>query len=82
MGGVAVFAAGGNSLIKDDRHKSIPNQYLAAVETCKHIGAMVEQGWEIVLTHGNGLGANGGCEYCSNVDPSRTEKYHPALDIY
>ena len=26
---------------------------MAAVETCKHIGAMVEQGWEIVLTHGN-----------------------------
>ena len=54
MAKVAVVAAGGNSLIRDDRHKSIADQCLAAIETCKHLGAMVEQGWEIVLTHGNG----------------------------
>src|SRR5918911_4491840 len=54
MARLAVIAVGGNSLIKDEQHKSIPDQYAAAVETCKHIAGMIEQGWEVVLTHGNG----------------------------
>lgn len=51
---LAVVAVGGNSLIKDDKHKSIPDQYAASVETGKHIAGMIEQGWNVVLTHGNG----------------------------
>ena len=47
MAKVAVVAAGGNALIRDARHKSIADQCLAAIEICKHLGAMVEQGWEI-----------------------------------
>jgi carbamate kinase len=54
MGKVAVVAVGGNSLIKDEQHKSIPDQYAASVETSKHIAGMIEQGWDVVLTHGNG----------------------------
>lgn len=50
----AIVAAGGNSLIIDDQHKSIPDQYEAAAITCRYIGDMIEQGWNVVITHGNG----------------------------
>jgi carbamate kinase len=52
--GVAVVAVGGNSLIKDASHKTIPDQYEAGMESMKHIVDMIEQGWEVVVTHGNG----------------------------
>lgn len=54
MSKVVVVAVGGNSLIKDEKHKSIPDQYAATVETSRHIVGMIEQGWNVVLTHGNG----------------------------
>jgi carbamate kinase len=50
----AVVAVGGNSLIKDKDHQTVPDQYAAAVETCIHIAGMVAQGWNVVVTHGNG----------------------------
>jgi len=52
--GVAVVAVGGNSLIKDETHRSIPDQFEAGKESMKHIVDMIEQGWEVVVTHGNG----------------------------
>lgn len=54
MSKVAVVAVGGNSLIKDDKHKSVPDQYAAAVESCRRIAGMIQEGWDVVLTHGNG----------------------------
>src|SRR3990172_5072935 len=51
---VAVVAVGGNSLIKDEAHKSVPDQYTAAAESMHHIADMIEQGWNVVITHGNG----------------------------
>lgn len=54
MAKVAVVAVGGNSLIKDDKHKSVPDQYAASVESCGHVAGMIQQGWDVVLTHGNG----------------------------
>lgn len=51
---LAVVAVGGNALIRDKNHKSIPDQYSAAVETMKHITTMIERGWEVIITHGNG----------------------------
>jgi carbamate kinase len=51
---VAVVAVGGNSLIKDATHKTIPDQYAAAEESMRHIVDMIVQGWEVVVTHGNG----------------------------
>lgn len=51
---VAVVAIGGNSLIKDPQHQSVPDQYAATVETCTHLAAMIAQGWDVVITHGNG----------------------------
>ena len=51
---LAVVAVGGNALILDDQHNSIPDQYEAVMESVKHITDMVEAGWDLVLTHGNG----------------------------
>jgi carbamate kinase len=52
--GVAVVAVGGNSLIKDEAHKSIKDQYVAACESMHHIADMIQSGWDVVVTHGNG----------------------------
>jgi carbamate kinase len=51
---LAVVAVGGNALIQDEHHNSIPDQYEAVMESVKHITDMVEAGWDLVLTHGNG----------------------------
>ncbi len=51
---VAVVAVGGNSLIKDKTHQTIPDQYAAAAESMAHIAGMIEAGWEVIITHGNG----------------------------
>jgi carbamate kinase len=51
---VAVVAVGGNSLIKDKAHRTVPDQYEASAETMSHIAGMIESGWDVVITHGNG----------------------------
>jgi carbamate kinase len=51
---VAVVAIGGNSLIKDEKHKSVEDQYQAAKETTLHIADMIEDGWDVAIGHGNG----------------------------
>jgi len=50
----AVVAIGGNSLIKDKQHRTVPDQFAATQETSVHIADMVQQGWKVVITHGNG----------------------------
>jgi carbamate kinase len=50
----AVIAIGGNSLILDKQHEDVPSQWHAVQETCKHIADMIERGWNLVITHGNG----------------------------
>ena len=50
----AVVAIGGNSLIRDKEHQTVRDQYIAAGETCWHIAAMIEDGWDVVVGHGNG----------------------------
>jgi carbamate kinase len=54
QGKIAIVAAGGNSLIVDDRHQSIPDQYVAAAQSSRYVADMVEAGLTVVLTHGNG----------------------------
>ncbi|MEN8237915.1 MAG: carbamate kinase [Actinomycetota bacterium] len=49
-----VLAIGGNSLIPDKEHQSVQDQYHAADETSDHIAGLIEQGWEIAVSHGNG----------------------------
>jgi len=51
---LAVVAIGGNSLIKDKEHQTVPDQYWAAGETCHHIAEMIAQGWDVAIGHGNG----------------------------
>jgi carbamate kinase len=51
---LAVVAVGGNSLIKDAQHQSIPDQYQAACETVARVVDLIESGWRVLLTHGNG----------------------------
>lgn len=51
---LAVIAIGGNSLIKDKNHQTVPDQYEAARETCGHIAGMIRDGWNVAVAHGNG----------------------------
>lgn len=51
---LAVVAIGGNSLIKDEKRKSVEDQYEAAKETTFHIADMIEAGWDVAIGHGNG----------------------------
>jgi carbamate kinase len=50
----AVIAVGGNSLILSKRHEDVPSQWNAVRETVKHIADMIERGWDLIITHGNG----------------------------
>jgi carbamate kinase len=49
-----VVAIGGNSLIKDAKHQTVPDQIAALHETSAHIAAMVRDGWRVAIGHGNG----------------------------
>ena len=51
---LAVVAVGGNSLITDKNNPDVPHQWDAVRETSCHLADMVEAGWTLVVTHGNG----------------------------
>ncbi len=51
---LVVIAIGGNSLIKDRQHMSVYDQYKACGETSEHIAGIVQQGYRVLITHGNG----------------------------
>jgi carbamate kinase len=51
---LVLIAIGGNSLISDNERMTVLDQYRAAGETAKHIAPIVEQGYRVVVTHGNG----------------------------
>lgn len=50
----AVVAVGGNALIADAAHESIPDQSDAAAAMAHHIADMVAADWNVVVTHGSG----------------------------
>ncbi len=50
----AVIALGGNALIRDNRHIAFADQYATVRETMAHLTDLIEQDWNVVLTHGNG----------------------------
>ena len=50
----AVVAVGGNALILDKKHEDVASQVGAVEQTCKHIADMIVQGWNVIVTHGNG----------------------------
>lgn len=51
---LAIIAIGGNSLIKDKDHTTVEDQYEAIKETCVHIADIIERGYKVIITHGNG----------------------------
>lgn len=53
-GQLAVLAIGGNALIADREHESIPDQYGMVTRIAVDIAGMIEAGWNVVVTHGNG----------------------------
>lgn len=54
MAKTALIAIGGNSLITDKNRPDIPHQWDAVRETCRHLADMIQDGWRLVITHGNG----------------------------
>ncbi len=51
---LAIIAVGGNSLIVDETRRTVPDQYAAIVATCRSIAGILEMGYRVVVTHGNG----------------------------
>jgi carbamate kinase len=51
---LAIVAFGGNALVTDAEHDSIPQQYDTVVRTVPHLVDIVERGWRLVVSHGNG----------------------------
>jgi carbamate kinase len=54
MAKTAVVAVGGNALIVDKNKQGVEEQFEAVRETARHIVDMISQGWNVVVTHGNG----------------------------
>ena len=54
MKDLVVIAIGGNSLIKDPQHMTVFDQYKATGETSEHIAGIIERGYRVIITHGNG----------------------------
>ncbi len=53
-GKLITIAIGGNSLITDPTKPDVPHQWDAVRETCEHIAEMIAEGWNVIITHGNG----------------------------
>jgi carbamate kinase len=51
---LVIVAIGGNSLVRENGKDSVDDQYEAVCETAAHIADMVEEGYSVVVTHGNG----------------------------
>jgi carbamate kinase len=49
-----VLAIGGNSLIRDEAHRTVPDQWALTRDTCRRIAPLLEAGHRLVITHGNG----------------------------
>lgn len=50
----AVVALGGNAIVGKERKASIEEQFSATKSSMAGIVKMIENGWDIVITHGNG----------------------------
>ncbi|WP_026564747.1 carbamate kinase [Bacillus sp. UNC41MFS5] len=54
MGKLVIVAIGGNSLVRENGLDSVNDQYEAVCETAVNIADMVAEGFNVVVTHGNG----------------------------
>jgi carbamate kinase len=52
--GTAVVAVGGNALLEGGGSATIAEQFDAAARLAVHLARLVEEGWRLILTHGNG----------------------------
>ncbi len=50
----AVVALGGNAIVGKDRKASIEEQFSATKKSMRSIVKMIKEGWQLVITHGNG----------------------------
>lgn len=51
---LVVVAIGGNAIVKENQRGTVQEQMRNIYESCEHIADLYEQGYRIVLTHGNG----------------------------
>ena len=51
---LAFIAIGGNSLIKSKDLQTVEDQHQAIRETVSHVADLIEQGYQVVISHGNG----------------------------
>ncbi|OGQ89180.1 MAG: carbamate kinase [Deltaproteobacteria bacterium RIFOXYA12_FULL_58_15] len=51
---LAVIAIGGNSLVQSNQVGTIAEQFENTALTCKQLAYLVREGWDLLLTHGNG----------------------------
>jgi carbamate kinase len=51
---LAVIAVGGNALIREKGKESLPDQYAAACDAMQHVASIIQAGWDVIITHGNG----------------------------
>jgi carbamate kinase len=51
---LAVVALGGNALIREKGKESLSDQYAAACAAVAPIVSIIQAGWNVILTHGNG----------------------------
>ena len=50
----AVVAVGGNALIRDPKKTSLQDQFDSVRITVPHIADLIQEGWSVAVTHGNG----------------------------
>ena len=51
---LAFVAIGGNSLIKSKDLQTVEDQHRAIRETVSHVADLIDQGYQVVISHGNG----------------------------
>jgi carbamate kinase len=51
---LAVVAIGGNALIRAKGKESLPDQYTLACTTMAQVVSIIQAGWDVIITHGNG----------------------------
>lgn len=78
MSRTAIVAVGGNSLVIDNKRSDVTYQWDAVRMTVNHLADMIERGWELIVTHGNGpqVGNN-----LRRMELSAHELYSLPLDL-
>ena len=74
----ALIAVGGNSLIRAGERGTLDEQMANARATAKSIAKMIELGWEVVVTHGNGPQAGAAL---IRSERAKAEVYTHTLDM-